>query len=67
MSNRVITALKLHLINNRITEITEILELCDPQFDRDVINNLRIELEYLVRRIEHSMYLSKRNNLRKVG
>lgn len=46
------TVFELRECEKRIDQITETLDLCDPKFDCDVIDNLEVELQSIMERLE---------------
>lgn len=44
--------LELETIQNRVDEIDQIIDLCDPHWDADVLENLELELEQIIFKLE---------------
>ena len=50
----------LYNLENRITEIEQAQELCDPDRDGDVLDNLEMELESIIAILETSHSIAKK-------
>lgn len=52
---------ELHVISKRVDEINVAIELCDPDWDADVLDNLQDELTQIIGMLEASIGLAKQD------
>ena len=51
----VLTEFELASLDSRLDDIDAVIDLCDPNFDADVLENLERELIQIQRRLEASL------------